>query len=318
MSISPLISIVVPVYNAEQYIAQCIESILKQSFISYELILVDDGSSDKSGLICEHYAMHNPNLIVKHQENQGVTKARKEGVSVAKGEFICFVDADDLLLEDSLKRLSEGINGVDLLIAGYLESKSDKGVTPFTYIEKQLSYYEYLFDLTLHSIHTSPWAKLYRRSYFSDYIFDIPREIKNGEDYIMDVRFVLCNIERIQIKIFPSIVYNYQVRSDSVFHSFTSSVLYEVKFEHFLLDPIFRLNKESDFLDIIFSHKKMALFSFILRHKNFSDTRENREWIKSQGYLINNILSFKEKAYIYCASSKYLSYIVHYYKKFVL
>ena len=101
----PQVSIIVPVYNVEKYLDECIESILNQTFKDFELILVDDGSVDKSGEICDKYADNNGNIKVIHQENQGQASARNNGVKLAKSEWIMFVDSDDVIHYNLLKFL---------------------------------------------------------------------------------------------------------------------------------------------------------------------------------------------------------------------
>ena len=94
-----MISIIVPVYNAEKYLNRCIDSILKQTFTDLEIILVDDGSTDDSLKICEEYQKQDDRIIVIHKDNGGSTSARKAGVRIAKGAYIAFVDSDDWIDE---------------------------------------------------------------------------------------------------------------------------------------------------------------------------------------------------------------------------
>jgi glycosyltransferase involved in cell wall biosynthesis len=98
----PVISVIVPVYNAEKYLDRCVNSILQQSFRNYELILVDDGSKDGSGIICDKFASQDSRVRVIHKQNGGVSQAREYGIAQAKGEYIAFVDADDYVKEDYL------------------------------------------------------------------------------------------------------------------------------------------------------------------------------------------------------------------------
>ena len=98
-----LISIIVPVYKVEQYLPTCIESVQKQSYFNWELILVDDGSPDVCPQICEEYANHDDRIKVIHKENGRVAKARNAALRVAKGEYITFLDGDDYLHKDYLK-----------------------------------------------------------------------------------------------------------------------------------------------------------------------------------------------------------------------
>lgn len=111
------ISIIVPIYNVEKYLPDCIECAVCQSYPNKEVILVDDGSTDKSGEIAESYAKEFPEIKVYHTENQGVSKARNFGIEKATGEYIIFVDADDILLMDSLSNLHSIIKdyNVDLV-----------------------------------------------------------------------------------------------------------------------------------------------------------------------------------------------------------
>ena len=101
----PKVSIIVPVYKAEQYLHRCVDSILSQSFTDCELILVDDGSPDKSGKICDEYASRDSRIQVIHKQNGGVSSARNAGLEVAHGEYVWFVDSDDWIDNDSLKEI---------------------------------------------------------------------------------------------------------------------------------------------------------------------------------------------------------------------
>lgn len=99
------ISIIIPVYNVELYLKECLDSIIAQSFTDYELILVDDGSTDKSGLLCDHYAETDKRIKVVHQTNQGQSAARNKGIEIARGEWIHFVDSDDIIHPQMLELL---------------------------------------------------------------------------------------------------------------------------------------------------------------------------------------------------------------------
>lgn len=101
----PIVSIIVPVYNVEKYINRCIDSILAQTFTDWECILVDDGSPDKSGEICDEYASRDSRIQVIHKQNGGVSSARNAGLDVAHGEYVWFVDSDDWIENDSLKEI---------------------------------------------------------------------------------------------------------------------------------------------------------------------------------------------------------------------
>lgn len=116
-----MISVIIPVYNVEQYLDRCIKSILKQTYDNLEIILVNDGSKDSSGEICDYYKRNNNNVKVLHQENRGLSEARNAGLSIAQGEFIGFVDSDDYVEADMYEYLFDAI----------IESNSDIAVGKF-------------------------------------------------------------------------------------------------------------------------------------------------------------------------------------------
>ena len=102
---NPLISVIVPVYKVEQYLHRCVDSILAQTYTNLEIILIDDGSPDRSGAICDEYAAKDSRIRVIHQKNAGLGAARNAGLDVCSGEYIAFVDSDDTLPEDALEQL---------------------------------------------------------------------------------------------------------------------------------------------------------------------------------------------------------------------
>ena len=117
----PQISIIIPVYKVEKYIRRCVQGILSQSFKNYELILVDDGSPDGSGLICDYYAQIDSRVKVVHKNNGGVATARNIGLENATGDYVIFVDADDEIVPQALESFSEIVKrypGVDIIQGG--------------------------------------------------------------------------------------------------------------------------------------------------------------------------------------------------------
>ena len=113
----PLVSVIVPIYNVEQYLRRCIDSVLAQTYTNYELILVDDGSPDACGKICDEYAARNPKIKVIHQKNQGLSAARNNAVPKSNGEYITFIDSDDFVSKDYLQYLVSLIQKYDAQIS---------------------------------------------------------------------------------------------------------------------------------------------------------------------------------------------------------
>ena len=140
MSNTPLISIIVPVYNVEKYLSKCIESILHQTYKNFELILVDDGTPDNSGKICDEYALKDSRIKVFHKANGGVSSARNLGIDKAEGEWVTFVDADDYLLSEFLEGLYTPIKqgeNVDFVHGGCVNVKNEE----FDSINQSYEYY---------------------------------------------------------------------------------------------------------------------------------------------------------------------------------
>ena len=153
-----MISVIVPVYNAQEHLSDCVDSLLNQSLKSdlYEIILLNDGSKDQSAKICEKYAKKYSNIVFIDKKNEGVSKTRNQGIQIAKGDFVAFVDNDDLVEPDYLATLYQSImqSNADAVFSGY---------TRMTYSG------EVLFKETLSQTEWSkyvvmaPWAKLYRK-----------------------------------------------------------------------------------------------------------------------------------------------------------
>ena len=110
---NPLISVIVPVYKVEQFIHRCVDSILNQTYTNLEIILVDDGSPDRCGEICDEYAEKDSRIRVIHQKNGGPSAARNAGLDICTGEYIAFVDSDDYIEPDMLQQLLSGIGSAD-------------------------------------------------------------------------------------------------------------------------------------------------------------------------------------------------------------
>lgn len=189
------ISVIVPVYNVEKYLSECIESILKQSYTDFELLLIDDGSSDSSGMICEQYASLDNRIIVVHQENAGVSVARNKGLSMATGKYITFIDSDDWVkeayLSDFFLYLSDfSIQGITLWY-----SKNDQYIEKI-FSESCLVYFSDLSRLIvkaeLNSILKGPCAKLFTRSFIIDNLIQFDTNISYGEDHLFILQYIKC------------------------------------------------------------------------------------------------------------------------------
>lgn len=139
-----MVSVIVPVYNSSRYLARCIDSILNQSYDDFELLLINDGSIDDSGTICEKYKLRDKRVKVYHQSNKGVSAARNHGLCVSSGEWITFIDSDDYLKPDYLSNFnSSSLAKSDLAIQGITT------IDQFGKIINKLQYLDFNIDLHL-------------------------------------------------------------------------------------------------------------------------------------------------------------------------
>jgi glycosyltransferase involved in cell wall biosynthesis len=166
-----LISIIVPIYNVEKYLRRCIESVIRQSHTNFELILVDDGSPDTSGAICDEFAARDDRIVVVHQVNTGLSDARNLGITLAKGEYITFIDSDDWIHEDYLRHLHNVLLNTNCGISccGHLRVSGDLSLwRPEKDEIRILSNEEAIAELfTVNHVQAVvAWGKLYRATLF--------------------------------------------------------------------------------------------------------------------------------------------------------
>ena len=170
----PMISVIVPVYKVEKYLRRCVDSILAQTYTNYELILVDDGSPDQSGKICDEYAELYSFVRVIHQKNQGLSGARNSAVPVAKGSYVSFIDADDFVTEDYLEYLLQLCLrcGTDISVGGYvyqydqheIKMPKEESFSGFLSTEDALSQMNYGKGFSVFA-----WGKLYKKDLVQRY-----------------------------------------------------------------------------------------------------------------------------------------------------
>ena len=172
---TPLISVIIPVYNVEKYLRRCLDSVIVQTYRNLEIICVDDGSVDESGKICDQYAVRDARIKVIHQENQGLSAARNRGLDAAEGEYIAFVDSDDYILEDMYKKMLDKLlnYNVDLCVCQWQYEFSDgrqvvkkKNIDPTIYGRKtSLEFARFLYRGNYENgVVVAAWTKLYRRA----------------------------------------------------------------------------------------------------------------------------------------------------------
>ena len=183
------ISIVVPCYKVEKVLERCVESVLKQTFQAFELILVDDGSPDQTGIIADEIALRDTRIKVIHQQNSGVMAARHIGAKAASGDWVCFVDSDDVLPNNALQNLYAGTKAKETveMVVGFRDGVKIKA------FDETYSLENYRYDtIARKDLHVAVYGRLYRRKLFTDFMFDIPRNVLKGEDWLFNVRYAFA------------------------------------------------------------------------------------------------------------------------------
>ena len=212
----PLISVVVPVYKVEAYLDQCVKSILCQSYENLEILLVDDGSPDRCGEICDQYARQDPRVTVVHKENGGLSSARNAGIEKARGEYIAFVDSDDWIEPDAYRdmlSLAEK-TGASMVCAGRYDFSESTGIRETGLCPRQqevLTAEEMLKRLFVwNQCDSAAWDKLYRRELFEGIRYP------EGKHY-EDIPTTYLVIEKAgQVAMLPEPIYNYRHREGSI------------------------------------------------------------------------------------------------------
>lgn len=184
-------SVIIPVYNAELFLPKCIESVLFQSYQNWELILINDGSTDNSSQICDSYVLKDNRIKVIHKQNQGVSAARNSGLDVAVGEYICFIDSDDVidlhLFEIVLPFIDKQIDcivyGYDRIHNGQLE----EFLLPNGHSNTDLDLC--IWELKYHNLFVPLWNKIYKRNIIEDLSLRNENNISMNEDLIFNQRF---------------------------------------------------------------------------------------------------------------------------------
>ena len=206
------VSIIVPIYKVEDYIRECIDSILAQTYPYFELILVDDGSPDNCGRICDDYAKGDNRIKVVHKVNGGISSARNAGLEVAKGEWIMHVDGDDWIEPDMIESLIEAaqVTGADLVFGDFMKYGPSAGYNklPTWGSDKKKSMSNYL-AYTM----TTIWGSIARRSLYADHSLKSPEGISYCEDFHLIVR--LCHFANKIVNVHRPF-YNYRYRSTSI------------------------------------------------------------------------------------------------------
>lgn len=231
------ISVIVPVYNTSMYLSKCVDSIIVQTYQNLEIILVDDGSLDNSGKICDEYAEKDARVRVIHKENGGLSSARNAGMDIATGDYIAFVDSDDRIAPDTYEKLAAAIGDKKRAVANcmYVREFDDGELTPSPVphtVTEDFSSVQFLEELLLHKGDVSACTKLFPKALLNGLRFP---EGELNEDF----KFMLNLIERIDtVSFVGSVGYYYFVRRDSITSKYGKSFVDMQKNSIFALEYV--------------------------------------------------------------------------------
>ncbi len=235
-----MISIIVPVYKVEPYLRQCVDSILNQTYRDIEVLIIDDGSPDRCGEICDEYVENDKRVRVFHTQNKGLSTARNLGLREAKGEYIGFVDSDDWIEPDMyevlLRRIEE--TGADISVCNFwVEETGKRKASDYSraiYVDK-----ESLRALVDGRLSNYVWNKLYRNTIFQTIVFPCG---KNHED-IASMHLIINRAK--SVAVLSATKYHYRIRNESITKTYTASNLVAYA-DAYLLQYRFMLNEYGD------------------------------------------------------------------------
>lgn len=235
MGSSAKVSVIVPIYNVAEYLEKCISSIIAQTYDKIQIILVDDGSTDKSAQICDQYALKDSRIVVIHKENEGLVRARKSGLAAATGEYICYVDGDDWIEADMVEVLYMDMaeHETELVVsnhycdtAGYVQRVSCK-LEPGVYKTKDIiPVMLYADEFYQFGISQFIWAKLFRKDILWDIQMQVDDEINCGEDVAVTYPYIL---QTQNVYISDLTGYHYIQRAGSMMNCYDEDELFRNK-----------------------------------------------------------------------------------------
>jgi glycosyltransferase involved in cell wall biosynthesis len=304
-----LISIIVPVYNAQKYLSNCIDSILNQTYKNIELILVDDGSTDNSKLVCDEYAENYHCIKVIHQENLGPSAARNKGIIAARGKYIQFVDADDSLEPNTTNKLLESMNSdVQLVICGFKSITIDNGntiihnsVPTIKGIYKINEFIKCFGELYMKSLINSPCNKLYVTEIIQNANILFMEGLDMGEDLLFNLEYIkVCT----NISIINEPLYNYLKfkNNNSLTGSFqidffeNQQMLFQQVREFLLVNNSYN-EKNKYFLEVTYTNSIVSCLGNLFHGNSIFNSNSAKVQIRSiicDNTVMKNIQYFKE------------------------
>lgn len=291
MNNNPKISIIVPVYNVEQYLTRCIDSILNQSFADFELLLIDDGSRDKSGAICDEYAAKDSRIRVFHKENGGVSSARNIGLEKARGEWLAFIDGDDEIT-DGYFNIRQEHEGVDVIIKPYCVDHADGRVICHNNELSILTGKDKIFRYYVQKRNNALWDKIIKRKNVGTKRFNT--NVSIGEDFLFFLS-VLPNVKSIAFDDTGS--YRYFLRQGSAMQSVDIKRRIEILWQNIDNVKSFTNTDDLRLLQKCIVYKSYVLLLYRLRDELDDNGRlKLKTLLKEMKYSDLKFIDFKSKS----------------------
>ena len=291
MNNNPKISIIVPVYNVEQYLPRCIDSILNQSFADFELLLIDDGSKDKSGAICDEYAAKDSRIRLFHKKNGGVSSARNIGLENARGEWLSFIDGDDEITEGYFNIRQEH-EGVDVIIKPYSVVNADGRFTCHNNKLNILTRRVKIFRYYVQKRNNALWDKIIKRKTVGTKHFN--PNVSIGEDFLFFLS-VLSYVKSIAFDDTGS--YRYFLRQGSAMQSVDIKRRIEILWQN--IDNVKNVTNTED---LRLLQKGIVYKSYVLLLYGFRDKLDDngksklKTMMKQMKYSDLKFIDFKSKS----------------------
>ena len=303
-------SVLIPVYNVENYLVECIDSVLNQTEQDFEIVLVNDGSSDNSGVICDRYSKLYPeNIRVIHQENNGLLLTRRTGIKNAKGDYLVFLDSDDMLQKDALRCIKKVIDKYtcDMVCFNFSRSKDFSSTTMSLPYENEEIFTGDLKKMLYDVICTSSTFnnlcnKVVKKEIVDvDYDYDKYKFVKNGEDLLQLLPIVTAAKRIIYLK---KAMYYYRINPNSITRTFQKDHYKSIKNLNLTLLkylPIWDVNYDDK---IIYKRHLRGVYSIIASLNNFKNIDKECKNIKNYMLTIASD-DFAKKCFARCSMREF-------------
>lgn len=283
------VSIIIPIYNVERYLPECLDSVVQQEYTNLEIILVDDGSTDSSGLICDKYASNDPRIVVIHQKNKGASIAKNTGLNHVTGEYVAFVDSDDFVDLDWIKKMVDSLefNKADVAECAFTKEYVNftEYLTDDMFYSKIFSVEEYMEQYLNCWVSSLFWNKLFRSELTYNIRFRNERRCIDDEFYTYKVLSKAKQIVRLEES-----MYHYRQRASSAVQSNRNREQITDDALEILIERYEWIKKEFPNLSKVYlQHDILMMFYF---SNNFLFTKKSvKEFKKVSRYYLNECIS---------------------------